>query len=239
MRSLYDLLRGEGADPWLDEKRLLPGQEWRPEIEAAVRHTDVVLVCISSASITKEGYVQKEIRIALDIADEKPEGTIFIVPVRLDSCQVPARLSRWQWVDLFDPSGFGRLLEALRARAQQSGLCFRRDLTPTLTQPDPPCDFWFYYQFPPEGTRHWRKVTDTEWHEKYPDGHTDTLSIVGRTTIDGINGTVVVKLPATADFWFELFIPDKGSRLMWLRQRLKVGGAYPPWGYVAEMYDIS
>ena len=99
---------------------MLPGQEWRPEIEAAVRHTEIVLVCISSASITKEGYVQKGIRIALDVADEKPEGTIFIVPVRLDSCQVPARLLRWQGVDLFDPSGFGRLLEALRVRAQHN-----------------------------------------------------------------------------------------------------------------------
>ena len=192
-----------------------------------------------SASISKEGYVQKEVRSALDVADEKPEGTIFIVPVRLESCAVPTRLSRWQWVDLFDPSGFEKLLNALRQRAKQSGLVFQPDATPGATKATPPIDFWFYYQFKPEGTRHWRRVTDTEWQEEYPNGYIDTLSILGRTAVDGINGTVVVKLPATKDFWFELFIPDKGSRLMWLRQRLKAGGTYPPWGYVAPMYDIK
>jgi hypothetical protein len=55
----------DGIDPWLDEKKLLPGQEWEPEIRKAVRTSDVVLVCLSSSSITKSGFVQKEIRFAL------------------------------------------------------------------------------------------------------------------------------------------------------------------------------
>jgi len=39
--------------------------------------------------ITKQGFVQKEIRFALDIADEHPPGRIFIIPVRLVDCDVP------------------------------------------------------------------------------------------------------------------------------------------------------
>jgi hypothetical protein len=75
----------DGFQPWLDEEDLLPGQEWAREIARAVRTCDVIIVCLSRTSVTKEGFVQKEIRQALDIADEKPEGTIFVIPVSLAS----------------------------------------------------------------------------------------------------------------------------------------------------------
>ena len=74
----------------LDEYAILPGQNWHDEIEIAVRTSDVVLVCISKESLNKEGFVEKEIRYTLDVADEKPEGTIFLIPVRLEECDVPA-----------------------------------------------------------------------------------------------------------------------------------------------------
>src|SRR3712207_6126465 len=82
VRDLYQRLRAEqGIEPWFDEEDLLPGQDWDQEIQKAVRAADVVLVCLSRSSITKAGYVQKEIRYALDVADEQPEGTIFIIPL--------------------------------------------------------------------------------------------------------------------------------------------------------------
>jgi hypothetical protein len=68
----------------------------------------------SKASINKEGYVQREIRYALDVADEKPEGAIFIIPLRLEECDVPSRLTRWQWVNLFEDGGYENLLRSLR-----------------------------------------------------------------------------------------------------------------------------
>ncbi len=119
VRDLYRRLDAEGTiDPWLDEEKLLPGHEWEYEIRQAVRTTDVVLVCLSPSSITKRGYVQKEIIFALDVADQQPEGTIFIIPVRLEACTVPDRLQRWQWVDLFDSRGYERLVRALQSRAR-------------------------------------------------------------------------------------------------------------------------
>jgi hypothetical protein len=104
--------------PWLDEENLLPGQEWDKEIPKQVQLSDVVLVCLSKNAVQKSGYVQKEIRIALDVADEKPEGTIFIIPVRLEDCTVPDRLRRWQWVDYFEQEGYEKLLRALRRCAK-------------------------------------------------------------------------------------------------------------------------
>lgn len=118
VRGLYQRLRADGFDPWLDEEELLPGQEWQREIPQAVRSADVVLVCLSPQSITKAGYVQKEIKFTLDVADEQPEGTIFLIPLRLEPCEVPERLSRWQWVDLFNERGYERLLRLLRVRAE-------------------------------------------------------------------------------------------------------------------------
>src|SRR2546429_696738 len=75
VRKLYQQLRAENIDPWFDEEGLLPGQDWDLEIRKAVRAADAVIVCASRSSITKRGYVQKEIKYILDIADEQPEGT--------------------------------------------------------------------------------------------------------------------------------------------------------------------
>lgn len=69
--------------------------------------------------VTKRGYVQKEIRRALDVADEQPEGTIFVIPGRLEKCDVPMRLARWQGVDLFEEKSYSRLKVALEAVHQR------------------------------------------------------------------------------------------------------------------------
>jgi hypothetical protein len=117
VRKLYQRLKSDNFDPWLDEEKLLAGQEWRQEIPKAVRKADVVIVCLSRGSVNKAGYVQKEIKEALDVADEQPEGTIFLIPLKLEECEVPDRLSKWQWVNYFDGNGYKRLVDALHARA--------------------------------------------------------------------------------------------------------------------------
>lgn len=121
VKELYNHLVKDGIDAWLDKENLFPGQDWKIEIPKAVRNSDVVIVCLSSHSITKEGYVQKEIKLALDVADEKPEGTIFIIPARLEDCEIPERINRFHWVDLFSTDGYGRLLKALQVRADSVG----------------------------------------------------------------------------------------------------------------------
>ncbi len=124
VRDLYQrLLAEEWIDPWLDEEKLLPGQDWDMEIEKAVEAADVVIVCASSRSVTKEGYIQRELKFTLDIALEKPEGTIFIIPLRLDDCDMPRRLRSWQYVDYFPAEkrkvSYQRLLQSLKLRHKQ------------------------------------------------------------------------------------------------------------------------
>jgi hypothetical protein len=117
VRHLYRRLLADRFDPWLDEEKLLPGQDWEREIEKAVRASDIVVVCLSRRSCTKTGFVQKEIRQALDVADEQPDDAIFLIPLRLDECDVPQRLSRWHWVNWFEGGSYDRLLRALQLRA--------------------------------------------------------------------------------------------------------------------------
>jgi hypothetical protein len=121
VRKYADLLKAEGIDVWLDEDKLLPGQEWQREIPKAVRNSDAVIIFISKNSINKEGYLQREIRVALDVMDEKPDGTVFLIPARLEECQVPDRLLKWQYVNLYDESGFRKLLLGLNLRFNQMG----------------------------------------------------------------------------------------------------------------------
>jgi formylglycine-generating enzyme required for sulfatase activity len=123
VRELYQKLCAETwIDPWLDEEKLLPGQDWHEEIEKAVEATDVVIVLLSNQSVSQEGYVQRELKLALDVADEKPENTIFIIPLRLDDCPAPRRLRGWHYVDYFPESRknwvMERLLASLKVRAE-------------------------------------------------------------------------------------------------------------------------
>jgi len=118
VRKLFKQLSSESIDPWLDEEKLIAGQNWRVEIPKAVRSSDIVVVCLSGNSISKEGFVQSEIKTALDVATEKPEGAIFLIPLRLEECEVPEQLRHLHWVNYFENKGFERLLYALRARAE-------------------------------------------------------------------------------------------------------------------------
>jgi len=121
VKSLYRHLRAAGLQPWMDDVDLGPGDEWDSAIRKAIKAADVVLACMSSTSVSKTGYVQKEIRFALDRADEQPEGAVFIMPVRLDPCTMPERLSKYQWVDLFKRREKQRLVNALRDMSPKHG----------------------------------------------------------------------------------------------------------------------
>ena len=76
-----------------------------------------MLVCLSKESVAKRGFLQREIKDVLDVADEMPEGRAFVVPARLEECEVPERLRRWQWVNLYDPDGYDKLLRTAASLA--------------------------------------------------------------------------------------------------------------------------
>jgi len=113
---LYAALEERGFSAWLDRRKLLPGQNWPRRIEDAIASSDFFIACFSGRSVKKRGGFQAEVRYALDCAGRIPLDDVFLIPVRLDDCRVPARIQReTQYVDLFPDwdAGFARILEIL------------------------------------------------------------------------------------------------------------------------------
>jgi TIR domain-containing protein len=119
VRKLYEDLNEQGFDVWFDEESLIPGQDWRTEIEKGLNSSDAVIICLSPESVNKEGFIQKEFKFALEKALEMPEGKIFLIPARVEECDVPQTFNKYQWVDLFRTNGFARLMKALELRRNQ------------------------------------------------------------------------------------------------------------------------
>lgn len=76
-----------GINVWFDKESLFPGQKWKSAINKAIRECQYFLVIFSTNSVTKRGFIQKEIKEALALFEEFPEDEIFIIPVRLDKCE--------------------------------------------------------------------------------------------------------------------------------------------------------
>lgn len=126
---LYNTLDATGFQPWMDTRRLLPGQNWPRAIESAIENSDFFVACFSQASVNKKGGFQAEIRYALDCARHMPLDEIFIVPVRLNECRVPRPIQREiQYIDLFPnwSSGIRRLTATIQAESdRRAGLVCR------------------------------------------------------------------------------------------------------------------
>lgn len=53
---LYDALAGAGFSPWMDSRKLMPGQNWPRAIDNAIENSDFFIACFSSNSARKMLY---------------------------------------------------------------------------------------------------------------------------------------------------------------------------------------
>ena len=113
--ELFERLSKDGFLPWMDKRSLLPGQDWGFEIKRAIEAADFFVACISKR-FEEKTYANKEIKLALEVFDMMPEGAIFLIPLRLEACEIQDRLASRQWVDLFAEGGYEGLLRVLRVR---------------------------------------------------------------------------------------------------------------------------
>jgi len=121
VREVYQQLKALGFTPWLDEADILPGQGWNYEIEQALETSDFVMVFLSTRSVKKIGYVQREFKRALELSEERPEGFIHTIPVKLDDCAAPRQFRHHQWAKLYEDGAFDRVVAAIRHGLQQRG----------------------------------------------------------------------------------------------------------------------
>jgi len=117
VHKLYAHLIKDGVNAWLDAEKLQPGQDWQHEIRRAILKSDLVIVCLSRSFNQQQGYRHEELKIALEkakwIVDE-----VFIIPVRLEKCDMPESLCHLHRVDLFETGGYKKLIRALHEQAE-------------------------------------------------------------------------------------------------------------------------
>jgi hypothetical protein len=121
VKPIYRWLQEAGAVPWMDETDVPPGAKWEYRINNAIWRSHYFIACLSRNSVNREGVLQDEIERALEIWEDKGEDAIFLIPVRLEECEMPERLSQFQWIDLFAPGGPERLQRAVQGRHRAAG----------------------------------------------------------------------------------------------------------------------
>jgi hypothetical protein len=102
VHQLYNRMVKDGVKVWVDE------------IRKTIQNSDMVIVCLSKQFNRQGGFRHEEVKIALEKAKALPAGGMFIIPARLEPCDLPEALRRWHCVDLFDSDGYKKLLETFK-----------------------------------------------------------------------------------------------------------------------------
>lgn len=106
-KKLYKDLTMHNLDVWFDIESLSGGQKWKTAINKAIKESNFFLLLLSSNTVDKVGFIQKEMKIALDVLDHYPDSGIFLIPVRLDICEINNdKLIDLQWIDLFPENNY-------------------------------------------------------------------------------------------------------------------------------------
>lgn len=113
VHRLYLHLKEQGMRPWLDKEDLMVGVEWDRATRKAIQQADFIVICLSSRT-NKRGYIQREIKLALNCYEEIPPGKVFLLPVRFEKCEVPEALLEYQYTDLFRKDGLERLVNSIK-----------------------------------------------------------------------------------------------------------------------------
>lgn len=117
--DLYDFLNENNYEPWLDKKKLRVGANWDFEIKNALKNSTFVIILLSSTSVNKRGYVQREFKYALEYSETKLHDDIYIIPILLDRCTVPDHLSKYQWIEIGDDDYRKKILESLNYQREK------------------------------------------------------------------------------------------------------------------------
>ncbi len=109
--DLVKLFRANGILCWT-EKDLLPGSDRNLAIKKAYEEADFILILLSRASVSKQGEFQRQIRVAIDANGVMPESGIKVIPICLETCDLPWDLEKLYYVDASQPNAMKRLVLA-------------------------------------------------------------------------------------------------------------------------------
>lgn len=99
--DLYFKLNSKNYEPWMAKYDILPGANREFEIRNAIQDAAVFLLCLSSKSMEEYGDFQEAIKLARKKQNRMPSNQIFIIPLRLEDCEVPGELADLYPIDWF------------------------------------------------------------------------------------------------------------------------------------------
>ncbi|MGD2089970.1 MAG: TIR domain-containing protein [Candidatus Aminicenantes bacterium] len=107
-------LEEAGLTVWMGAQSLVGGEKWGKELVGFICQADVFVACISSTWVDREILAYKEVSVACELEKKLPKEVSFIIPVRLEECNIPRELENRQQVDLHVVPGIETLLKAIR-----------------------------------------------------------------------------------------------------------------------------
>jgi len=123
VEPFYEWLDTRGFYVWMDSRRLLPGQNWEFEVKRALDKASFVMAFVSANSLDRRGYVQRELKVALDRLSEKLTDDIYLIPVLLDdNFPIPDQLKGLHCIRASDPQCFDRIASALQHQLERLGI---------------------------------------------------------------------------------------------------------------------
>lgn len=115
--QLQRSLEAAGIRVWRDKTDLSPGEDWSARIRVAITQNALVFIaCFSRQSTARmTSYQNEELTLAIEEMRKRPPGDPWLIPVRLDDCEIPYRdigggrtLDSIQRADLFGPGAKAR-----------------------------------------------------------------------------------------------------------------------------------
>lgn len=112
-------LQAMGYSSWYAEWQLKPGDSIVKRIQTALSASDVLIVVLSPRSVASE-WVQRELNSVL--MAQLSGQSVLVVPVLIETCEIPQLLADTLYVDLRNDfeEGFLKLLDALRHHRARS-----------------------------------------------------------------------------------------------------------------------
>jgi len=120
-------LIAKGLDLWWDHQ-ILPGEAWELAIRTAIEQSAAFVVCFSKNvdAKTRSGIFPEVLR-ALEIYRQLRPGSIFLIPIRLNECDIPRftidgtrDLADLQHEDLFPDSRWNEAIDRLVHAVQRA-----------------------------------------------------------------------------------------------------------------------
>ena len=123
--EIYQELKLQGIEVWLDRHDLGPGTRWKREIRRAIQQGLFFIACFSKEYYERDKtYMNEELTVASEELRQRPADRVWFIPTKLNECEIPdidigrgETLQDLQYVSLYKnwDTGIQRILNTIQS----------------------------------------------------------------------------------------------------------------------------